>query len=109
MSLLLETNDTPYAVLLRLGANVDWENEKPCFATFLRELAHFYSPAPCPVGPAEPGKSAADPSEQALRRTIEHVLFPAAKQYLVAPANLLERDVVLATSLEALYRVFERC
>lgn len=40
---------------------------------------------------------------------IQHVLFPAAKQYLVAPANLLEKDVVLATSLEALYRVFERC
>lgn len=97
--------------LLRLGANVDWENEKPCFASFLRELAFFYSPSPSPVGGAQPGSKPAseDPTEQALRRTIEHVLFPAAKQYLVAPAKLLERDVVLATSLEALYRVFERC
>ncbi|TKA52333.1 hypothetical protein B0A53_04801 [Rhodotorula sp. CCFEE 5036] len=104
--------------LLRLGANVDWENEKPCFASFLRELAFFYSPSPSPVGAAQPqpgskpapaASASEDPTEQALRRTIEHVLFPAAKQYLVAPAKLLERDVVLATSLEALYRVFERC
>jgi hypothetical protein len=107
-----------YTVLLRLGANVDWENEKPCFASFLRELAFFYSPSPSPVGAAQPqpgskpapaASASEDPTEQALRRTIEHVLFPAAKQYLVAPAKLLERDVVLATSLEALYRVFERC
>ena len=43
-----------YTVLLRLGANVDWENEKPCFASFLRELAFFYSPSPSPVGAAQP-------------------------------------------------------
>ncbi|GAA5984671.1 hypothetical protein JCM10908_003452 [Rhodotorula pacifica] len=95
--------------LLRLGANVDWENEKPCFSSFLRELAYFYSPAPSPVGNPQPGKPPSDPEEQPLRRTIEHVIFPAAKQYLVPPAKLLEKDVVLATSLEALYRVFERC
>ncbi|BGP57805.1 DNA mismatch repair protein Mlh1 [Rhodotorula sphaerocarpa] len=95
--------------LLRLGAHVDWENEKPCFQQFLRELAYFYSPAPSPVRMTRTSSHSTDPRDEAARRTIEHVLFPAAKQYLVAPAGLLEKDVVLATSLEALFRVFERC
>ncbi|POY75927.1 hypothetical protein BMF94_1011 [Rhodotorula taiwanensis] len=95
--------------LLRLGAHVDWENEKPCFQSFLRELAYFYSPAPSPVRTTRTSFLSTDPADDAAKRMIQHVLFPAAKQYLVAPANLLEKDVVLATSLEALYRVFERC
>ncbi|BGO94970.1 hypothetical protein NBRC10512_003870 [Rhodotorula toruloides] len=92
--------------LLRIGAHVDWEHEKPCFATFLRELAFFYSPAPSPTAPLTP------PSQDqvdAQKRMIQHVLFPAAKQYLVPPERLLKKDIVLATSLEALFRVFERC
>ncbi|BGP34824.1 DNA mismatch repair protein Mlh1 [Rhodotorula toruloides] len=92
--------------LLRIGAHVDWEREKPCFATFLRELAFFYSPAPPPTAPLT------TPSQdqlEAQKRTIQHVLFPAAKQYLVPPERLLKKDIVLATSLEALFRVFERC
>ncbi|GAA6049587.1 hypothetical protein NBRC10513_005927 [Rhodotorula toruloides] len=92
--------------LLRIGAHVDWEHEKPCFATFLRELAFFYSPAPSPTAPPAPHSQ---DQVDAQKRTIQHVLFPAAKQYLVPPEKLLKKDVVLATSLEALFRVFERC
>ncbi|GAA5914914.1 hypothetical protein JCM6882_008108 [Rhodosporidiobolus microsporus] len=108
--------------LLRLGVHVNWTDEKQCFTTFLRELAFFYSPSPSPIAssfppPHTPGASPvqADVDEQRRVReekekhTIQHVLFPALKQYLVPPEGLLKKDVVLATRLEDLYRVFERC
>ncbi|GEM10824.1 DNA mismatch repair protein MLH1 [Rhodotorula toruloides] len=100
------SDDGKIEILLRIGVHVDWEHETPCFETFLRELAYFYSPRPPPNAPATP------PSPDQLdaqKRTIKHVLFPAAKQYLVPPEKLLKKDIVLATSLEALFRVFERC
>lgn len=89
------------AVLVRLGVQVDWEDEKACFDSFLRELAFFYIPGPTPstVPSEDPEKDAAE------KRVIQHVVFPAAKQYLVPPERLLKRDFVQVTSLESLYRV----
>ncbi|GJN93144.1 hypothetical protein Rhopal_006191-T1 [Rhodotorula paludigena] len=99
--------------LLRLGAHVDWTREKPCFVSFLRELAFFLSPIPAPLlsGAGGDASAAAQEKDEAAKRVIQHVVFPAAKQYLVATRALVERDkaIVQATSLEALYRVFERC
>ncbi|GAA6030858.1 hypothetical protein JCM8097_008910 [Rhodosporidiobolus ruineniae] len=107
--------------LLRIGAHVDWENEKECFDSFLHELAYFYSPTPGPTSPSPappPSSFIAEPSaeeearrakEEERKKTLQHVVFPAIKQYLVPPERLLKRDVVLTTSLESLYRVFERC
>ena len=34
--------------LLKLGHNVCWDEEQPCFETLLRELADFYAPEPLP-------------------------------------------------------------
>ncbi|GAA5863109.1 hypothetical protein JCM8547_002800 [Rhodosporidiobolus lusitaniae] len=99
--------------LFRLGAHVNWEEELPCFSSFLRELAFFYSPSPTPsllstpFPPLTPEQAEQTKDEQ--KRKLQHVLFPALKQYLVSPERLLKKDVVLATSLESLYRVFERC
>ncbi|GAA5899640.1 hypothetical protein JCM8208_000614 [Rhodotorula glutinis] len=91
--------------LLRLGAHVDWQAEKPCFDGFLRELAFFLSPAPTPYLPT--------PSAEAQARAthaVEHILWPTMRQYLVPTDKLIEdKAVVLLTSLEDLYRVFERC
>ncbi|GAA5824837.1 hypothetical protein JCM11251_005364 [Rhodosporidiobolus azoricus] len=115
--------------LLRLGAHVNWIDEKACFTTFLRELAYFYSPEPSPIAPPPspppllplttppPTLSPADQKkldnqkqeDEKKKHQIQHVLFPALKQYLVPPEKLLKKDVVLATRLEDLYRVFERC
>ncbi|TNY23865.1 hypothetical protein DMC30DRAFT_443994 [Rhodotorula diobovata] len=91
--------------LLRLGAHVDWHAEKACFESFLRELAFFHSPAPSPSLPA------LDSAAQAkAKHAIEHILWPAMRQYLVPGEKLVEdKAVVLTTSLEALYRTFERC
>ncbi|KAF2265863.1 DNA mismatch repair protein mutL [Lojkania enalia] len=117
--------------LLRLGPHVDWETEKECFQSFLRELASFYVPESLPSLPSAAisktqdqssnpttgkGKEKAiveeDPEIAArrgkLRRAIEYVIFPACKARLVATKGLLKGIIEIA-NLKGLYRVFERC
>ncbi|KAM0749340.1 putative DNA mismatch repair protein [Meredithblackwellia eburnea MCA 4105] len=87
--------------LIRIGVNVDWFSEKECFDTFLRELAFFYSGT---------GVSSSDVMGGGLTaREVQHTIFPAAKQYFLPPTTMLKKDFVLVTSLESLYKVFERC
>lgn len=112
-------------LLLRLALQVDWEDEKACFDTFLHELAFFYSLSPPPIVEHDSTRNSQEEedmgrgeeerererkeAEEATKRCIEHVVWPTAKQYFVAPEGMLRKDVVQVTSLEALYRVFERC
>lgn len=98
-------------VLVRLGVNVDWEHEKVCFESFLRELAYFYAPSRLAYL-GEQANSASNKHKSGLseieleeKRQLEHVVFPAARQYLVPPDSLLERDVVQVTTLEKLFKV----
>ncbi len=104
--------------LLRLGPHVDWESERGCFETFLRELATFYVPEQLPPGPvpgeAEPETEALLHPElrrrrQHLRWAVEHIFFPAFKARLVATRSLMDGGVLEVASLKGLYRVFERC
>ncbi|KAI0659236.1 DNA mismatch repair protein MutL [Cubamyces menziesii] len=101
--------------LMRLGPQVDWTEEQPCFDTFLRELAYFYVPEPVllPKGDARgDAEDSANEDVEAQKATlwqIQHVLFPAMARYLVPPKSLLDRDVVQVADLPDLYRVFERC
>lgn len=90
-------------VLIRLGVQVDWEDEKNCFETFLRELAFFYVPGPTTAANGDEAATAAEAETQT--RQIQHVVFPAAKQYLLPPEGLLKTDFVQVTSLESLYKV----
>ncbi|TKA25220.1 hypothetical protein B0A50_05918 [Salinomyces thailandicus] len=98
---------------LRLGPHVDWDDEKGCFESFLRELASFYVPE---VLPSERVKDAMEEDgdeeigrrREDLRRAIEYVIFPAFKSRLVATRRLL-KGVVEVANLKGLYRVFERC
>jgi DNA mismatch repair protein MLH1 len=106
--------------LLRLGPFVNWEDEKPCFHTFLRELASLYVPEALPAPPASTGSATKgkekaveeDPEIAARRkqlaRVIENLLFPAFKARLVATRGLL-KGVIEVANLKGLYRVFERC
>jgi DNA mismatch repair protein MLH1 len=113
--------------LLRLGPHVNWDNEKECFQSFLRELASFYVPEILPLPPATTqqsldgahgngkGKEKAveEDSEIALRRkelrrAIEYIIFPSCKARLVATKGLL-KGVMEVANLKGLYRVFERC
>ncbi|KAJ4322721.1 DNA mismatch repair protein Mlh1 [Neodidymelliopsis sp. IMI 364377] len=109
------------AFLLQLGPRVNWDEEKACFQTVLRELASFYSPERLPLPPSVSSgdsgkgkeKTVEEDPEIALRRkkvckALEHVIFPACKARLVATKGLLE-GVMEVANLKGLYRVFERC
>lgn len=84
--------------LLRLATEVDWEQETRCFETFCRETARFYAQLDWREG-ATAGFS---------RWTMEHVLFPAFKKYLLPPPRIKDQIYEL-TNLPTLYKVFERC
>jgi DNA mismatch repair protein MLH1 len=105
--------------LLRLGPYVDWDSEKECFQSFLRELTSFYVPESLPLPPAsddgEKGKGRVVEEDaeiakrrEKVRRAVEYVIFPACKARLVATRGLL-KGVVEVANLKGLYRVFERC
>lgn len=107
--------------LLRLGPHVNWNDEKGCFQTLIRELASFYVPESLPPPPSEirdeegkgKGKVMEDDPEiearrKKVRRAIEYVIFPACKARLVATKGLLS-GVMEVANLKGLYRVFERC
>lgn len=98
--------------LFRLGPFVNWEEEKPCFQSFLRELAAFYVPEAMPSRPSGKEETELDQEiaarQKHLARAIENVMFPAFKARLVATKGLLKGMVEIA-NLKGLYRVFERC
>ncbi|KAJ3039014.1 DNA mismatch repair protein [Rhizophlyctis rosea] len=108
--------------LLRLGTEVNWEEEKGCFETFSRELAEFYAVEPPDIlddEPLEPdvGEETDTPNVEKeskekteYRRMIEHIIFPAFKAHLQTPAKVATDGTVLQlANLPDLYRVFERC
>ncbi|TIC99650.1 DNA mismatch repair protein MLH1 [Colletotrichum higginsianum] len=104
--------------LLRLGPCVDWTEEKPCFDTFLKELASFYVPEQLPPiigGEADENEGGDTLDGQVadrrknVRWAMEHVFFPAFKARLVATTPLMKAAVLEVADLKGLYRVFERC
>lgn len=102
--------------LLHLGPNVNWNEEQPCFESFLKELANFYVPESLPAVPGGQGAPEEDIPEEVRKRrqhvryAVEHIFFPAFKARLVATNALMEGGGVLeAADLKGLYRVFERC
>ena len=107
--------------LMRLGPCVNWDEEKSCFHSFLRELASFYTPEQLPnefkdvtaigneqVEPNEGARKEIHQRREEVARMLEHVLFPAFRARLVATRALLS-GVVEVADLKGLYRVFERC
>lgn len=99
--------------LLRLGPHVDWDSEKECFDTFLRELATFYVPEQLSPSPGPQGR--ADENEEIVKRrseirsAVENLMFPAFRARLIATKSLMKGGVVEVANLKGLYRVFERC
>ncbi|KAK4687504.1 DNA mismatch repair protein MLH1, partial [Tremellales sp. Uapishka_1] len=91
--------------LLCLGTRVNWESEKECFETILRELAFFYSPRPF----GEEQEVSAE-EENSQRWQLEHVLFPSFRKYTYWPKDILSNGGLgMIANLPDLFRVFERC
>ncbi|WWD18950.1 hypothetical protein CI109_103406 [Kwoniella shandongensis] len=108
--------------LLCLGTQVDWESEKGCFSTFLREMAVFYSPRPFHDTPPSGagvdengddgmGLELGSTMEQEVNHRLwqlEHVLFPSFRRYTSWSKEKLV-DVNQVANLPDLFRIFERC
>jgi DNA mismatch repair protein MLH1 len=100
--------------LMRLGPHVNWNDEKKCFETFLRELASFYVPEQLPPTPC-PGDEEKELDEEIrsrrayINKFVEDVLFPAFRARLIATKSLMKGGVLEVANLKGLYRVFERC
>ncbi|CAO3698529.1 unnamed protein product [Rhizopus stolonifer] len=84
--------------LLRLGTEVDWDDEKNCFDTFSRELAIFYCADPL----------LDDKEKQKFLNQVQHYIFPCFKSHFSA-TNVLKPHVSQLANLTDLYKIFERC
>ena len=96
--------------LMRLGPCVEWQEEKSCFHSFLKELATFYTPEQLPVADDDEADEDVEMAHRRSRltRMLENVLFPAFRARLVATRSLL-KGVIEVANLKGLYKVFERC
>ncbi|KAI8334638.1 MutL-like protein 1, colon cancer, nonpolyposis type 2 [Chlamydoabsidia padenii] len=96
--------------LLRLGTEVDWEDEQSCLETLTRELSIFYCaepPMPLPNNEDEYKKR----HERYLWQ-VQHLLFPGMKNHFMAPKSIVRDGSSVITqlaSLSDLYKIFERC
>lgn len=84
-------------LLFRLGPQVDWDDEKACFASFCRELAFAHVPPSCGLSHSAGGKD--DDDE---RWAIQHVWFgnlSAGRGCFLAPKRLQHEDVVQVANL----------
>ncbi|KAI8611615.1 histidine kinase-like ATPase [Chytriomyces sp. MP71] len=104
--------------LLRLGTEVNWDEEEPCFEGICRELAIFYACEP-PPAPATQDDEKADVDETAsapidylaaYNWSLEHVVLKACKQWYLASRDIAKgQSIVQVVDLPDLYKVFERC
>ncbi|KAI9243247.1 hypothetical protein BY458DRAFT_448401, partial [Sporodiniella umbellata] len=85
--------------LLRLGTEVDWDEEKNCFKTFSKELALFYCADPL---------EANEEDQKNFLNQVQHYIFPCFKSHFIATTTM-KNHVLQVANLSDLYRIFERC
>lgn len=85
--------------IIRLAADVNYEDEKECFKGICSELASFYSKW-----------SLKESNEKEFDHLMEHIIFPKIQSHLQPPQKFLtDGTFIKLTSLQELYKVFERC
>lgn len=99
--------------VLSLVRDVDWKEEKACFQSVACCIAEFYRVSTRGVSRPTDSTEASSPlyrNEEEFLWTMQHVLFPAMRVFLLPPHGR-ERDgsVVQVACLEKLYKIFERC
>ncbi|KXS20066.1 mutL-like protein 1, colon cancer, nonpolyposis type 2 [Gonapodya prolifera JEL478] len=103
--------------LLRLGTEVNWDTEKDCFRSLVEEFSNFYALEPPELyledqsegdGESSTGRDAN--ANQSYSWTVEHVVFPAIRTFLIAPKSWSKGGEILEiANLPDLYKCFERC
>lgn len=84
--------------VIRMATEVNYEDEKHCFKTICEELASYYS------------RLSLTSAESDLQQLSENVLYPEIMKKLSPPKKFLTDGTLLKlTSLQELYKVFERC
>ena len=82
--------------IIRMACEVNYEDEKECFKSICEELATFYSRL-----------SLISSDNHHLAETI---IYPEIRRNLSPPAKFLtDKTLLKLTSLQELYKVFERC
>lgn len=94
--------------ILCLATEVDWDDECRFFESFSRQTALFYATISYAVDNAT--LSCGTDADSDWKWSVEHVIYPACKQYLLPPRQFMKNNTLLVVaSLPKLYRVFERC
>lgn len=84
--------------IIRLATEVEYDSEKQCFKAICTELSSYY---------ARLSMTSLDKDFHFLAQT---VVFPEIRKSLLPPAKFLNDGTLLKlTSLQELYKVFERC
>lgn len=84
--------------IIRLACDVNYDSEKECFRDICKELASYYS------------KLSLTSSDDEFQFLNETILLPEIRKNLQPPKIFLKDGTLLKlTSLQELYKVFERC
>lgn len=105
--------------LYRLGAGVNYDEEKECLKGVLQQIALLYVPEIIVIDSQETAEAISDEEKELLRQkndlkrkeldiSLEQTVFPLLKQRFLATKELIS-DVMQIADLPGLYRVFERC
>lgn len=85
-------------LIIRLATEVNYEDEKECFKSICEELAAFYS------------RLSLTSSNEEFHFLAETIIYPEVRKYLKPPKKFLTDGTLLKlTSLQELFKVFERC
>ena len=104
---------TPYPAaipgfLWRLATETEWRYERRCFEDVINHLGVCYAQLPSHEIVKDDFRELV--LEDDAKETLEKVIFPALKQLLLPPAGLDDDACIdTLTTLERLYRQFERC
>ncbi|KAJ3202405.1 DNA mismatch repair protein [Entophlyctis luteolus] len=98
--------------LLRLGTEVNWGEEQPCFESVCKELGIFYACEP-PMPPAEEipeSNENISGDRNHYEWVVEHIVLAAMRQWYLPSKKIRNgQSVVPVVDLHDLYKVFERC
>lgn len=102
LPIIIDDYSPPFAHLpmfmIRLATEVNYDGEKECFQAIAKELSSFYS------------RWSLTSDDKEFNYIMEHLIFPEIKKNLSPPKEFANDGTFLKlTSLQELYKVFERC